>query len=87
MNTIVLGLSLLRKEMLDSGLHSDDLSEIIKNLDESAEVVLDLVNDLLSHDKIKEGTMSLEKTPLSLWGLIENTIEPFQTQVRDLEEK
>jgi len=71
----------MRKEMLESGIQNDDLSEIIKNLDESSIVILDLVNDLLTHDKIKEGTMSLEKSALSLWRLINQTIEPFYIQV------
>ena len=81
MNTIVLGLSVLRKEMQECDIQNDDMFEIIKNLEESSVVILDLVNDLLSHDKIREGTMSLEKTPLSLWKLVDHTIEPFHTQV------
>jgi len=81
MNTIVLGLSLMRKELFETEKHNEDLFEIIKNLDESSVVILDLGNDLLTHDKIKEGTMSLEKTSLSLWKLVDHTIEPFHTQV------
>ena len=44
-------------------------------------MALDLVNDMLTFDKLEEGKLTLEKSPLPVWKIIKTAIEPFFTQV------
>ena len=79
--TMVLGLNLLEKEILEGCLKPDEANVIIKDISDSCQVAFDLVSDLLTHDKIKEGTLVLEREPVKLWNIISSTSKPFILQV------
>ena len=55
--------------------------DIIKDIRVSCDVALELVNDMLTFDKLEEGKLTLEKSPLPVWKVIKTAIEPFFTQV------
>jgi len=82
MNILVIGLNLLRKEIQESRIGDGaEILEIIQDLQESAEVTLELVSDILTQDKIEEGILKLEPSPVSVWSLVTSSVKPFSIQV------
>ena len=84
MNTVALGLRLLEKELKENNFFNQDISEILSDVTDSCDVTLDLVSDLLTHEKIEGGTMNLDKTELRIWELIKHVAKPFVNQVRNM---
>ena len=81
MNSVNLGLDLLRKELLQRQICCHDIDEIINDISDSSQVCLELVSELLTHDKLEQGAMQLERRPTHIWSLITDTVRPFFTQV------
>ena len=81
MNTVVLGINLLRKELVERDAASNDIMNILQDITESSEVAIDLVSDLLTHDKIVKGVLTLEKAPTNIWNTVTGVFRPFLVQV------
>ena len=81
MNTVKLGIDLLRKEMQDTGLCTADMLNILGDITDSSEVIIDLVSDILTNDKIMKGTLQLNKTRNRIWNILKTASKPFVTQV------
>ena len=81
MNSVILGLNLLRKELLDAGVCTADILEIIGDILESSEVIINLVSDLLTQDKLEKGILTLDKMPSHTWTTMYSAMKPFLTQV------
>ena len=80
-NTTILNLQFLERELLKSNDYDKSMRELFKDIMDSTETTLDIVNDLLTHDKIKEGKLVLNKTSVNIWELVSTTIKPFLSQV------
>eukprot|EP01041_Mallomonas_annulata_P005439 gene5439-10911_t len=84
LNAVKMGL-LLIKRGIDEG---EDANEILKTLDEvecACGVSLDILNDLLSYEKLEAGIMTLEKIEVNAWTFLMNTLRPFVMQARQME--
>eukprot|EP01041_Mallomonas_annulata_P011190 gene11190-23377_t len=84
LNAVKLGL-LLIKRGIDQG---EDADEILKTLDEvecACGVSLDILNDLLSYEKLEAGIMTLEKVEVNAWTFLMTTVRPFVMQARQME--
>ena len=79
LTTAHLGLKLIRKDL--KKLKSKDLLETVDMASMSAIGALDLVNEILQHDKLKEGNMVFEKSPCAVWSLLIQAVKPFELQV------
>ena len=81
MNSVILGLNLLRKELLDAGVCTTDMLGIIGDILESSDVINNLVSDLLTQDKLEKGILTLDKRPSHTWTTMYSAMKPFLTQV------
>ena len=81
MNSVILGLNLLRKELLDAGVCTTDMLGIIGDILESSDVINNLVSDLLTQDKLEKGILTLDKTQLHVWTTLHGMIKTFVFQV------
>ena len=57
------------------------IMQMVDDTKASADIAVDLVSDLLLYDRLEEGALQLEKTPLNVWAVIEDTLSLFKVQV------
>jgi len=57
------------------------IMQMVDDTKASADIAVDLVGDLLLYDRLEEGALQLEKTPLNVWAVIEDTLSLFKVQV------
>lgn len=75
----VIGMSQLLEDHL-----SNDVSRYYNRLIQSSgQSLLGIINDILDFSKIEAGKMTIEKVPVSLHGLVENSISLFSAQAED----
>ena len=94
LNTVCMGLELLQSELkcppglLGAGAPNapcsdEDLSfllNVTQDTNENAHIAVEILNDLLNYDKLETGTLELEKEPVLIWDLIEQTVHQFGIQ-------
>ncbi len=59
----------------------DELNQFAKNARQSAELLLEIINDILDLSKIESGKMSLENTDFNLNDVIEESVSLLSTKV------
>lgn len=57
-------------------------SQLLKEVEESSNTSVSILNELLSYDEIQQKTMSIQKEFLPVWDVISNAISPFSIQAR-----
>eukprot|EP01041_Mallomonas_annulata_P003145 gene3145-6186_t len=80
LNTAFLGLELLRQVLIDARIGKD--VEMLDDIKEACNIALELVNDMLTYDKMEDGILALEKAPVSIWHVVRKAIKPFFIQAR-----
>lgn len=79
LNTIFLGLRLLENKV---GVQDEQATaECIREIKTSTQIALDVVNDLLTCDKIQSHTLILDKAYCSPGDLVKGAISPMHLQV------
>jgi len=81
MNTVKLGIDLLRKEMQETGMCTGDMHNILGDITDSSDVIIDLVSDILTNDKLMKGTLQVNKTRIRAWHILHSASKPFICQV------
>ena len=82
LNTVFLGLKLLHEEM-KSKLDNKESLITIEDIQQSVQVALGILNELLLFDKVESGILHLDKEKiLSIFDYIQDVISPFRVQVR-----
>eukprot|EP01041_Mallomonas_annulata_P010462 gene10462-biopygen5067 len=79
LNTVFLGLKLLEKEAAERGGDIRTMTTI-SDIKESCNVSLEILNELLTFDKLESGLMQLEEEPLSPWDFVRDTVKSFFVQ-------
>jgi signal transduction histidine kinase/CheY-like chemotaxis protein len=67
------------------GLDTSTVAEwlqLIHDINYNGQCAVDVLNDLLNYDKIEKGSLTLEKSVVSMWSLIERTTEEFTLQAK-----
>ena len=82
LNTVVMGLKLLHKRL--AVLKEQQLIEIVQDLSTSTDVAVDILNDLLTYEKLSSNILELDKKVLKVEDFVNNTCHPFFLQVIDL---
>jgi signal transduction histidine kinase len=59
-----------------------EMFELTEDILCSATSAVDVLNDLLNYDKVETGTLSLERTILPIWDLIERTLAEFKLMAK-----
>ena len=60
-----------------------ECADVIRDATASCDVALDMVSEMLTLDKLEEGKLALEKTPVRIWKVMRAAIEPFFTHVNN----
>jgi len=95
LNTVHLGLVFLHsdivriigtiKPMLPQAAF-DDMSSwvsLVEDIEDSADIAVTVLNDLINYDKIVMGSLSLEVAELQILDCVHDTVRPFQAQARE----
>jgi signal transduction histidine kinase len=82
LNAVCTGLQLMQEEIREAQSNfSDNKAEMVGLTEDilcSATSAVDILNDLLNYDKVEMGTLSLERTIVPIWDLIERTSAEFK---------
>ena len=62
-------------------LNNKEAYDILEDVRVASDIAIHLVTDLLTQDKLEEGTMQLDKAPTQIWTLVKDTLRPFIRQV------
>ena len=82
LNTVFLGLKLLKRDLITIG-SDEETVRIITDIQSSCETAIETLNGLLDYEKLESGIMKLEKTQMSPWPLIRDSVTPFMIQVSE----
>ena len=81
LNTVFLGLKLLHEEMKARRNNKESLTTI-EDIQQSVQVALGILNELLLFDKVESGILHLDKERIySFFEYIHDVISPFRVQV------
>jgi signal transduction histidine kinase len=91
LNAVCMGLQLMQEEIRESqsnltarksfSTESDNKAEMFELTEDilcSANSAVGILNDLLNYDKVEMGTLSLERSIVPIWDLIERTLSEFK---------
>jgi signal transduction histidine kinase len=82
LNAVCVGLQLMQEEIRETQSNlSDNKAEMFELTEDilcSATSAVDILNDLLNYDKVEMGSLSLERTIVPIWDLIERTSAEFK---------
>eukprot|EP01036_Dinobryon_divergens_P035079 gene35079-45408_t len=84
LNSVCLGLDLIHKEMVKDGCGTEGL-ETLSDVKEAVDISIDILNDLLSYEKLEAGIMVIEPIKFRASLLITDFMRPFIMQARRLE--
>ena len=80
LNTVFLGLKLLQDEMTKK--HEDlVMLETVHDIKDSCDIAVNILNDLLTYEKLEGGLLSVDLKPQNAMHFIKATIRPFTIQV------
>jgi signal transduction histidine kinase len=57
--------------------------DLLKDVEESSNNAVDVLNELMCYDKIEMKTMKIEKEVLPIWTVLNNAVRPFYIQARE----
>ena len=82
-----MGLMVIKKELADpnnNNIHDDIRNEVLNVVDEidsACNTSLDILNDLLTYEKIDAGILILEKEIIDLFSILHKSLRPYLLQV------
>ena len=79
LNTVFLGLRLLHDEL--QSVDSPDCLQMVKDTQESCQVAIGILSEMLMFDKMESGLLVLEKEIISPVHFIKGIMSAFRTQV------
>jgi len=82
LNTVNLGLELIQRDL--NGAVATGVIDTVNDIQGAVYISLDILNDLLSYEKLEAGIMVLEKTFVCAWEFLVEVIKPFTLQARQL---
>ena len=83
LNTVCMGLQLLLRQAekkCDVSL-DDQTTGVVRDLQSSCSDAIEVLNDLLTYDKIEDGALQLDKIRLDVRDFVARTIHAFRLQV------
>ena len=79
LNIVIGGLDLLSKKFKDC-VEDPEVLDIISDSRSSCDSAVDILSDLLAYEKLDADAMTLEKSLIPVWSLIESSTRPFRMQ-------
>eukprot|EP00607_Mallomonas_marina_P008084 CAMPEP_0182417558 /NCGR_PEP_ID=MMETSP1167-20130531/2026_1 /TAXON_ID=2988 /ORGANISM="Mallomonas Sp, Strain CCMP3275" /LENGTH=615 /DNA_ID=CAMNT_0024591209 /DNA_START=561 /DNA_END=2408 /DNA_ORIENTATION=- len=81
LNVMVVGLDLLRDQLLDEEVDESTFI-MVEEVKTSCSMALEILNELLSYESFDSGLMSLRRTLVSAWSLLEPITKAYAVQAR-----
>ena len=84
LNIVLIGLNFLFKETAAAEMNSSARRRFQRTLGEvkeSCDIAVNILNDLLTLDKLESDTLKLEMQELKSFSFLKETIRPFRVQV------
>ena len=82
LNTVSIGLDLLIKDLADSQkMDNESYETTLSDMKGQCAIAIEILNDLLSYEKIDAGIMTLNKTTIKALPWLHKCIRPFLIQV------
>jgi len=87
LNTVSMGLRVLHEELSAAGCPPGERlaswCSLVRDIEESSNNAVDVLNELISYDKIEMKTLQLDLALLPVWALVADSIRPFHIQARE----
>lgn len=80
LNVVFAGLQLLESRL--EGVVERDILEIIDDIKQSCRDAIDILDDLLSYEKIDSQLLQLEKSPVNIHSFVIESLRPFGVQAK-----
>ena len=85
LNIVLTGLRLLRKDLMKGDWcqqgQRDKLLETVNDSEASCGTAVEILDDLLTYEKLDAGLMQLEETTFPAWAFLKETTRAFNIQV------
>ena len=82
LNSLSMGLKLIRTGLAE-GDNEQEINETIDQVEEACGVAVEVLNGILSYEKIDSGVLALEKERVNAYGFLCESMKMFVMQVRD----
>jgi signal transduction histidine kinase len=80
-----MGLMIIKKELEEhqegKGIDSSDMLSVVEEVENASNTSLDILNDLLTYEKIDAGILILEKEVISAFSVLHDCLRQFLLQV------
>ena len=92
LNTVFMGLHIIRKkyeEQDDKNNNiniefNDETSQLIDEMENACNTSLDILNDLLTYEKIDAGILVLDKVTVDAFSILHESLRSFHLQVQNI---
>jgi signal transduction histidine kinase len=85
LNSVNMGLMIIKRELAgyEEGRVIDcrDLLSVVEEIENSSSTSLDILNDLLTYEKIDAGILMLQKDIVTAYSIVQESLRPFLLHV------
>lgn len=84
LNTISMGIQYVRRalgEVSESNLDISELNDMLNDVSESCNIAIEILNSILTYDKLECGDLVLNTETIKAFNLIRDSLHPFEIQV------
>jgi len=81
LNVVSIGLDLMKSDMMKSGHADAETIETLTEMQASCETAVNILNDLLSYEKLDAGLLKLDQTMCPVLPMLRELLGPFSIQV------
>ena len=85
LNAVSMGVTVIKRELENhengKELDGEDILKVLEEIDSACNTSLDILNDLLTYEKVDAGILVLEKEVISAFTIVYDCIRPFLLQV------
>jgi len=82
LNIACVGLEALREALYSHRVFICDVTNIMEDIQSSCKISVNILDDMLTCDKLECGMMSLDLGECSVWASIKEAIQPFFRKVK-----
>ena len=82
LNTMLMGIKLMKQKEKQRTLNKKLFKEVTGEMELSCDAAITILNGLLDYEKIEAGLMKLDKTKISAWPFLRDSIRPFRMLAR-----
>eukprot|EP00607_Mallomonas_marina_P003237 CAMPEP_0182426442 /NCGR_PEP_ID=MMETSP1167-20130531/12938_1 /TAXON_ID=2988 /ORGANISM="Mallomonas Sp, Strain CCMP3275" /LENGTH=245 /DNA_ID=CAMNT_0024607869 /DNA_START=62 /DNA_END=796 /DNA_ORIENTATION=+ len=81
LSIVSMGIGFLKSQLMKNNC-TDDTADVIEEMRVACMASLDVLNELLSYEKLESGLMRLERTLTPVWSLLTQSLQPLASTAR-----